>query len=138
MALVAIWRFGKQAQVVPFHQVQPASLHTLLPKAAAGELGFVLVEKVEGLYREDRALWLEYLVHFAYGSNVFLILEIPPPAAPPRSAPAGRAAKEFQRRLGAQKAKPFHEHLDADCQSKLGQMQREPNPKLMTPVAPIP
>lgn len=134
MALVAVWRFGQQARVVPFHQIKPAELHRLLP-AADGQ-GFVLVEKVAGLYREDKALWLEYLIHTAYAANVFLILEILP-AARKEGRLKGGAAREFQRRLAEAEPKSFREHLDADGQSKLGEMQRLPNPKFRTAVDPL-
>lgn len=163
MALVAIWRFGKAAEVVPFHQLSPHQLHALLPRApqSAGSgsgsssgsstgsgassrqisnSGFVLVEKISGLHREDKALWLEYLVHYAYSSNIFLILEVPPQESMPvgRQGASAGAAAELQRRMSRQQPKAFYEHLDRDCQSKLFQMQREPNPRLMSPISPNP
>lgn len=133
MALVAVWRFGKEAEVVPFHEIKPSSLHELIIDSAAP--GFVLVEKIGELYKEEKALWLEYLINQAYNSNVFLVLEILPPKAPNQLE--GGAAREFRRRLAETEPKSFREHLDADGQSKLGEMQRLPNPKFRTAVDPL-
>lgn len=133
MALVALWRFGKEAEVVPFHAINPASLHELIIDSAAP--GFILVEKIGELYKEEKALWLEYLINQAYNSNVFLVLEILPPKAPKQLE--GGAAEEARRRFYQQPAKPFREHLDADGQSKLDEMQRLPNPKFRSAVDPL-
>lgn len=134
MALAAIWRFGQGAEVVPFHQLKASAIHGLVRRSH----GFLLVEKIANLHNNDEALRLEYLVDVAYACNVFLILEIlPAKELSAKGSAAEGALKAFRKRVAADEAKPFPEHLDADCRSKLAEMRRLPNPRFATTVDPL-